>query len=101
MNFLDLLRAGHTEFVLNDAAFDCMRTRALPTMMIASLAAQPERLFANQASWAAQLDRLGFTGLTTAPDPVKIATESLPRRRPGERSGAVSTRTTSCAMPWC
>ena len=25
LNFLDLLRAGHTDFVLNDAAFDYMR----------------------------------------------------------------------------
>jgi hypothetical protein len=50
LNFLDLLRAGHTDFVLNDAAFDYMRTRALPAMLIASLAAQPERDFADQAA---------------------------------------------------
>ena len=75
LNFLDLLRAGHTDLVLNDAAFDYMRTRALPAMLIASLAAQPERDFADQAAWSAQLDRLGFTGLTTTPDPVQIATE--------------------------
>ena len=75
LNFLDLLRAGHTDFVLNDAAFDYMRTRALPAMLIARLAAQPERVFADQASWSAQLDRLGFTGLATTPDPVQIATE--------------------------
>jgi hypothetical protein len=75
LNFLDLLRAGHTDFVLNDAAFDYMRTRALPAMLIASLAAQPERDFADQAAWSAQLDRLGFTGLTTTPEPVQIATE--------------------------
>jgi hypothetical protein len=75
LNFLDLLRAGHTDFVLNDAAFYYMRTRALPAMLIASLAAQPERDFADQAAWSAQLDRLGFTGLTTTPEPVQIATE--------------------------
>ena len=28
LNFLDLLRAGHTDFVLNDAAFDYMCNRA-------------------------------------------------------------------------
>ncbi len=28
LNFLDLLRAGHTDFVLNDTAFDYMRTHA-------------------------------------------------------------------------
>jgi hypothetical protein len=67
-----------------------MRTHALPATLIASLAAQPERVFANQVSWPAQLDRLGFTGLITTPepadrfaghrfasrpDPVQIATE--------------------------
>jgi hypothetical protein len=75
LNFLDLLRAGHTDFVLNDTAFDYMRAHALPATLIASLAAQPERVFANQAAWSAQLDRFGFTGLTTTPDPVQIATE--------------------------
>jgi hypothetical protein len=29
LNFLDLLRAGHSDFVLNPAAFDYMRSRAL------------------------------------------------------------------------
>ena len=75
LNFLDLLRAGHTDFVLNDTAFDYMRTRALPAMLIASLAAQPETVFSDPAAWSAQLDRLGFTALTTTPDPVQIATE--------------------------
>ena len=75
LNFLDRLHAGHTDFVLNGSAFDYMRPRALPGMLIARLAAQPERVFADQASWSAQLDRLGFTGLTTTPDPVQIATE--------------------------
>ncbi len=69
LNFLDLLRAEHTDFVSNDAAFDYMRTRAVPVMLIASLAAQPERDLADQAGWSAQLDWLGFTGLTTTPEP--------------------------------
>ncbi len=29
LNFLDLLRAGHTDYVLNEAAFDYMRGRGL------------------------------------------------------------------------
>jgi len=68
-NFLDLLRAGHADFVLNDAAFDYMRSRALSATLIARLAEQPQRAFADQAAWQAQLDRLGFTELTTAPEP--------------------------------
>ncbi len=75
LNFLDLLRAGHTDFVLNPAAFDYMRERALSAPLIARLAEQPETVFADQAAWSAQLDRLGFTGLTITPDPVQIATE--------------------------
>jgi hypothetical protein len=75
LNFLDLLRAGHTDFVLNAAAFDYMRERALSATLIARLAEQPQTTFADQAAWSAQLDRLGFTGLTITPDPVQIATE--------------------------
>ena len=75
LNFLDLLRAGHTDFVLNNAAFDYMRGRALPTALITRLAEQPETAFADQAAWSAHLDRLGFTVLTVTPDPVQIATE--------------------------
>jgi hypothetical protein len=90
LNFLDLLRAGHTDFVLNDVAFDYMRGRALPTTLITRLADQPKTAFADQAAWSAHLDRLGFTALTVTPepadrfaghrfasrpDPVQIATE--------------------------
>jgi hypothetical protein len=75
LNFLDLLRAGHTDFVLNDAAFDYMRGRALSAASIAQLANRPERVFADRAAWSAHLERLGFTALTTTPNPVQIATE--------------------------
>jgi hypothetical protein len=75
LNFLDLLRAGHTDFVLNDTAFSYMRGHALPATLIARLAAQPDTTFTDQSAWQAHLDRLGFAGLTTAPDPVQIATE--------------------------
>jgi hypothetical protein len=75
LNFLDLLRAGHTDFVLNDAAFDYMRSRALSATLIARLDEQPQTVFADQAAWSAHLDRLGFSGLTTTPDAVLVATE--------------------------
>jgi hypothetical protein len=75
LNFLDLLRAGHTDFVLNAAAFDYMRDRALSAPLIARLDEQPETTFADQAAWSAQLDRVGFPGLTITPDPIQIATE--------------------------
>jgi hypothetical protein len=75
LNFLDLLRAGHTDFVLNDMAFTYMRNHALPAPLIARLAGPAEAAFADHAAWSAHLDRLGFTGLTTTPNPVQIATE--------------------------
>ena len=75
LNFLDLLRAGHTDHVLNDAAFAYMRDRDLSASLIARLAARPETHFADQAAWLAHLERLGFTALNTAPEPICIATE--------------------------
>ena len=75
LNFLDLLRAEHTDYVLNDAAYGYMRKHALSAPLIASLAAQPETRFADQAAWLAHLDRLGFTTLDVTPDPVRVATE--------------------------
>ena len=75
LNFLDLLRAGHTDYVLNAAAYDYMRDRGLSAPLIARLAAQPETIFLDQTAWSAQLERLGFTALSIAPDPVTIATE--------------------------
>ena len=75
LNFLGLLRAGHTDFVLNAAALSYMRTRALPASLITQLVEQPDTVFADQAAWSAHLDRLGFTTLTSTPDPVQIATE--------------------------
>lgn len=75
LNFLDLLRAGHTDFVLNEAAFGYMRSRNLPAFLITRLAEQSSRVFADQVAWSTHLGALGFTTLTTTPDPVLIATE--------------------------
>ena len=33
LNFLDLLRAGHTDYVLNDAAFGYLRSRGLSAVL--------------------------------------------------------------------
>ena len=75
MNFLDLLRAGYTDYVLNDAAYAYMREHGLPAASIALLAACAQTRFADRAAWMALLDRLGFTALTVTPDPVRVATE--------------------------
>ena len=75
LNFLDLLRAGHTDYVLNDAAYDYMRNQGLPAATIARLVAEPETLFSDQAAWRAHLDRPGFNALGVTPDPVRVASE--------------------------
>ena len=75
LNFLDLLRAGHTDYRLNDAAYGYMRKHALSAPLIAALAAQPQMHFADKTVWLAHLDRLGFTALDVTPDPVRVATE--------------------------
>jgi hypothetical protein len=75
LNFLDLLRAGHTDYVLNDAAFDYMRKQGLPAATIARLKAEPETRFGDQTAWQAHLDQLGFNTLKVTPEPVRVATE--------------------------
>ena len=75
LNFLDLLRAGFTDYVLNDAAYAYMRKHGLPASSIALLAGCPQTRFADQAAWMAHLGQLGLTALTVTPDPVRVATE--------------------------
>ena len=75
LNFLDLLRAGHTDYVLNDAAYRYMRKHSLSGELIGRLSAEPETRFADRTAWLAHLDRLGFTALNVTPDPIQVATE--------------------------
>jgi hypothetical protein len=75
LNFLDLLRAGYTDYVLNDAAYDYMRNQGLPASTIARLKAEPETRFSDQTAWKTHLDRLGLNALKVTPDPVRVATE--------------------------
>src|SRR5476649_1622482 len=70
-----LLRAGHTDYVLNDAAYDYMRKHALSAPLIARLTAETQTCFADQATWLAHLHRLGLTTLEVTPNPVRVATE--------------------------
>jgi len=74
-NFLELLRAGHSDYVINDEALAYMRQRALSGPVIARLAKHPDRFFAGQAAWNVHLNQLGISALRVNPDPVTIATE--------------------------
>jgi len=75
LNFLELLRAGHGDYVINAEAFAYMKSRALAGPVIRLLAEHDDKRFADRAAWQAHLDRLGITALRVTPDPVLIATE--------------------------
>ena len=75
LNFLDLLRAGHGEYVINAAALAYMRSRSLAGPVLSRLAAERQTRFVDHTAWQAHLRRLGITELQVTPDPVCIATE--------------------------
>jgi hypothetical protein len=75
LNFLEVLRAGYRDYVINAEALAYMRQRALAGPVIVRLIDHPDRHFADEAAWLDHLRRLGITDLETNPDPVRIATE--------------------------
>ena len=74
LDFLQILRAGHTDYVVNIAALAYMAQRNLPKEVIERLAEGPAH-FPGAASWRAHLSALGLDRLRGHPDPVRIATE--------------------------
>jgi hypothetical protein len=74
-NFLSLLRAGYSDYVINDEALAYMRQRNLAANVIKRLADHRERQFSDQNAWIAHLKKIGLTELKVNPDPVEIATE--------------------------
>lgn len=74
-NFLELLRAGHRDYLVDETALAYMRGRHLAEQVVARLAADPAKRFADEAAWRAHLKRLGIDRLKVAPDPPTIATE--------------------------
>jgi len=75
LNFLEVLRAGYRDYVINAEALAYMRQRALAGPVIAQLAEHPKQQFADEVAWLGHLERLGITALGVTPDPVRIATE--------------------------
>lgn len=75
LNFLELLRAGHGDYVVNAEALTYMRSRSLAGPVIRQLAEHETKHFADQQAWKAHLERLGITALKVMPDPLLIATE--------------------------
>ena len=75
LNFLELLNAGDSTHLVNDAAVAYMRERNLSGKVIDLLTAHPTKSFADRPAWTAHLQALGITALDVHPDPVRIATE--------------------------
>ena len=76
LNFLDLLRAGHADYVVNDAALDYMRS-PLARRPADQPAGRRSRNVASPITAAGKRisQRLGISDLQVTPDPVCIATE--------------------------
>ena len=60
LNFLDLLRAGEPNYVINAAALAYLIEHGVPESIVAALLAAGPRSFADDAAWQAHLDSFGF-----------------------------------------
>lgn len=86
LNFLELLRAGHTEYVIDAGAREYMTHRQLPNAQLSLF--WEDRALAEKASWEAHLGKLGIT----TERHIRIATE-------GALVGPVSSGT-ACRLSW-
>jgi hypothetical protein len=71
LNFLKLLRAGRTDYVINSDAVAYWQARKLPRGLHELLAADPDRVFADEPQWDEYLKTKGIQGARH----VQIATE--------------------------
>jgi hypothetical protein len=70
LNFLEILRGPHTDYLINETAVAYWRRQKLPKAMVERLHQGPP-VFADRAAWQAHLQQLAITGER----PVRIATE--------------------------
>lgn len=71
VNFLELLRAGHTDYVLSGEALEYMAAQKLPKPLQEKMAAETERTFSDKAAWQTFLRQQNIT----VKRHVRIATE--------------------------
>src|SRR4051794_40182658 len=60
LNFLDLLRAGHPDYVINAAALAYLVEHGVPESIVAALLAARPRSFVDDAAWQAHLNSFGL-----------------------------------------
>jgi hypothetical protein len=73
--FLRNLLGGVARYVVNEQALVYMRAASLPQAALDKLADGAVRVFPSQEDWMRGLNELGLTGLSVAPDPVRVASE--------------------------
>lgn len=56
--FLDVLRCGHTDYLLNEAAWSYLEKQELPAKVLRQLQEHAERTFADADTWERQLEAL-------------------------------------------
>jgi uncharacterized coiled-coil protein SlyX len=71
INFLSMLRAEHTDYVLDSYALEYMRDQKLPKAVLAKLEAVGDLVVDDEQAWKKKLSALGIA----RPRHVKIATE--------------------------
>jgi hypothetical protein len=71
INFLELLRAGQMDYVINEDAIEYMMAQGLPKSLLPLLAEHPNKQFADRSQWEAHLQGLGIVNHRH----IKIATE--------------------------
>lgn len=71
INFLELLRAEHKDYVLGSDAIEYMRANKLPKVQLEGLGAHTQQSFADEVEWNAVLEALNITQQRH----VRIATE--------------------------
>ena len=60
LNFLELLRAGHPDYVINAAAVAYMLEHGVPEAIVTALLAHERQGFADEAAWSGHLAALGL-----------------------------------------
>ncbi|NTV59217.1 MAG: transposase [Deltaproteobacteria bacterium] len=61
INFLELLRTGHTDYIIDADAIEYMQTQGLPKAPLRLLVSHEKKAFGNKAEWEAHLNVLSIT----------------------------------------
>lgn len=71
INFLSILRAGRSDYQINDVALCYMKEQGLPATPLAAISNSPAQYLENKTAWEAHLKRLGINQKRH----IRIATE--------------------------